>query len=143
MDRVVERNVDLDASPAEVWRALTEPDELATWFGPDVELDLRPGGGGRFVDDDGQARRAVVDEVHHGERLVLRWWPEGDDPAAGASVVTFVVSPTDSGTRLMVTERLVARASSASLRAAAEAAATAWMWRLDLLLLRLAAVARV
>jgi uncharacterized protein YndB with AHSA1/START domain len=143
MDPVVERNVDLDASPAEVWRALTEPAELATWFGPDVELDLRPGGGGRFVDDDGQARRAVVDEVHHGERLVLRWWPEGDDPGAGASVVTFLVSPTGSGTRLVVTERLVAVASSASMRAAAEAARTAWMWRLDLLLLRLAAVARV
>lgn len=143
MDPVVERNVDLDASPAEVWRALTEPNELATWFGPDVELDLRPGGGGRFVDDDGHARRAVVDEVHHGERLVLRWWPEGDDPAAGASVVTFVVSPTGSGTRLVVTERLVAHASSVSVRAAAEAARTAWMGRLDLLLLRLAAVARV
>ena len=143
MDPVVERNVDLDASPAEVWRALTEPAELATWFGPDVELDLRPGGGGRFVDDDGQARRAVVDEVHHGERLVLRWWPEGDDPGAGASVVTFVVAPTGSGTRLVVTERLVARASTVSLRAAAEAARTAWMWRLDLLLLRLATAARV
>ena len=63
MDPVVERNVDLDATPDEVWRALTEPDELATWFGPEVELDVRPGGGGRFVDDDGVARRAVVDEV--------------------------------------------------------------------------------
>jgi uncharacterized protein YndB with AHSA1/START domain len=143
MDAVVERNVDLDASPAEVWRALTEPDELVAWFGPDVELDLRPGGRGRFVDDDGSARRAVVDEVHQGERLVLRWWPEGDDPGAGASVVTFVVAPTGSGTRLVVTERLVARASTASLQAAAAAARTAWMWRLDLLLLRLAAVARV
>src|SRR3954463_15291631 len=102
MDPVVERNVDLDASPAEVWRALTEPDELTTWFGPDVELDLRPGGGGRFVDDDGRARPAGVDAGHPGEGLVLRWWPEGDDPASGASVVTFVVSPTGSGTRLLV-----------------------------------------
>jgi uncharacterized protein YndB with AHSA1/START domain len=143
MDPVVERNVDLDATPAEVWRALTEPEELATWFGPAVELDLRPGGAGRFVDDDGTARRAVVDEVHDGVRLVLRWWPEGDDPGAGASVVTFVVAPTGSGTRLVVTEQLVARASTAGMRAAADAARTAWMWRLDLLLLRLAAVARV
>ena len=143
MDPVVERNVDLDASPAEVWRALTEPDELATWFGPDVELDLRPGGGGRFVDDDGQARRAVVDEVHHGERLVLRWWPEGDDPAAGASVVTFVVSPTGSGTRLVVTERLVARALPPACGPPPRPSTRRGTWRLDLLLLRLAVVARV
>jgi len=44
---------------------------------------------------------------------------------------------------LVVTERLVARASAASLRAAAEAARTAWQWRLDVLLLRVAALVRV
>src|SRR5262245_13853590 len=143
MDPVVERSVDLDASPDDVWRALTEPDELATWFGPEADLDARPGGRGRFVDDDGCVRWAVVDQVRPGERLEMRWWPEGDDPGAGASVVTFVVAPSGSGTRLIVTERLVARASTASLRAAADAARTAWMWRLDVLLLRLAAVAPV
>jgi uncharacterized protein YndB with AHSA1/START domain len=146
MDPVVERSVDLDAAPDDVWRALTDADELAAWFGPEAELDAQPGGLGRFVDDDGCVRRAVVDQVHTGERLVLRWWPEGDDPSAGASVVTFVVAPTGSGTRLIVTERLAAAAtgaSVASMRAAAEAARTAWMWRLDVLLLRLAAVALV
>jgi uncharacterized protein YndB with AHSA1/START domain len=146
MDPVVERSVDLDATPDDVWRAITEPEELAAWFGQEAELDVQPGGLGRFVDDDGCVRRAVVDHVRAGERLVLRWWPEGDDSAAGASVVTFVVAPTGSGTRLIVTERLAATAagvSAASVRAAAEAARTAWMWRLDVLLLRLAAVALV
>jgi uncharacterized protein YndB with AHSA1/START domain len=145
MDPVVERSVDLDASPDDVWRALTEPDELASWFGPEAELDVQPGGRGRFVDDDGRVRRAVVDQVHAGERLVLRWWPEGDDSGAGASVVTFVVTPTGSGSRLIVTERLAAVAgpSTASVRAAADAARTAWMWRLDVLLLRVAALVRV
>src|SRR5215211_9071905 len=118
MDAVVERNVNLDATPDDVWRALTEPEELAAWFGPEAELDVRPGGRGRFVDDDGRVRSAVVDRVRPGERLVLRWWPEGDDPGAATSVVTFVVSPTGSGTRLVVTERLVAQASAAGMRAA-------------------------
>jgi uncharacterized protein YndB with AHSA1/START domain len=146
MDPVVERSVDLDAAPDDVWRAITDAEELAAWFGPEAELDVQPGGLGRFVDDEGCVRRAVVDQVHTGERLVLRWWPEGDDPAPGASVVTFVVAPTGSGTRLIVTERLAvasAGASTGSMRAAAEAARTAWMWRLDVLLLRLAAVALV
>ena len=104
MDPVVERSVDLDVEPDDVWRALTEPDELAAWFGPEVELDVRPGGHGRFVDDEGCARRAVVDHVQAGERLAV---------------------------------------TGASLRAAADAARTAWMWRLDVLLLRVAALARV
>jgi uncharacterized protein YndB with AHSA1/START domain len=141
MDPVVERSVDLDAEPDDVWRALTEPDELAAWFGPEAQLDVRPGGHGRFVDDEGCARRAVVDHVQAGERLVLRWWPEDGGPGAGASVVTFVLAPTGSGTRLIVTERLAV--TGASLRAAADAARTAWMWRLDVLLLRVAALARV
>ena len=141
MDPVVERSVDLDAELDDVWRALTEPDELAAWFGPEVQLDLRPGGRGRFVDDDGCARRAVVDQVEAGERLVLRWWPEDGGSGAGASVVTFVLAPTGSGTRLIVTERLAA--TGASVRAAADAARTAWMWRLDVLLLRVAALVRV
>jgi uncharacterized protein YndB with AHSA1/START domain len=45
----------LPAPRALVWRALTEPDELAKWWGPhgfttrSVELDLRVGGGYRFT----------------------------------------------------------------------------------------------
>src|SRR3954453_12632391 len=103
MDAGGERAVDLDATAEDVWRALTEPEELVSWFGPEADLDVRPGGHGRFVDDDGVIRRAVVDELETGERLVLRWWPEGDDPA-GASVVTFRIAPTPGrpGVRLLV-----------------------------------------
>jgi uncharacterized protein YndB with AHSA1/START domain len=144
MDQVVERTVELDASPDDVWRALTEPDELAAWFGREAELDAQPGGRGRFVDDDGLVRRAVVDQVRPGEELVLRWWPEGDD-GTGASVVTFVVAPTTSGSRLIVTERLAAAGAvtDRAMEAAAAAARTAWMWRLDLLLLRVSVRCRV
>ena len=94
MDPVVERSVDLDASPDDVWRALTEPDELAAWFGPEAELDVQPG---RPRSLRRRRRRACAGpsstRCTPGERLVLRWWPEGDDPGAGASVVTFVVAP--------------------------------------------------
>jgi uncharacterized protein YndB with AHSA1/START domain len=47
-------NIDrtFDASPAEVWSAWSEPEQLAEWWGPDgfhtpvesVSVDLRPGG---------------------------------------------------------------------------------------------------
>lgn len=35
-----------------VWRALTQPSELGHWFPSQVELDLRPGGKVRFIEDD-------------------------------------------------------------------------------------------
>src|SRR5262245_65042320 len=103
----VQRTVDLDVSPDELWQAITDPAELATWFAPEAELDAVPGGHGRFVDDDGVVRRALVDEVEPGRRLVLRWWPDGDGPIA-TSVVTLVVAPLVGGARLVVTEELAA-----------------------------------
>ena len=135
----VERSVDLDVSLDALWHAITDERELATWFAPEAALDVRPGGQGRFVDDDGVARRAVVEELDPGRRLVLRWWPEGDGPA-GASVVTLVVTPRPGGARLQITEQLAASARS-DFGALAEASRTAWMWRLDLLALRVAAMA--
>jgi hypothetical protein len=49
------------------------------------------------------------------------------------------VAPRGGGVRLVVTEQLAASAR-ADLGALADAARTAWAWRLDLLLLRVAAV---
>ncbi len=142
----VQRSIDVDAAPDDLWRLVAEPDELATWFAVEADLDLSPGGAGRFVDDEGTVRRAVVDAVDPGRRLVLRWWPE-DHGQIAASVVTITVAPRAGGARLVVTEQLAAPAGattvSAGVRAAAAAAIDAWQWRLDLLLLRVTAVARV
>jgi uncharacterized protein YndB with AHSA1/START domain len=144
MDSIVERSIDLDVGPDDLWRAITDPDELAAWFAPEVELDVVPGGHGRFVDDDGVARSAVIDDVEPGRRLVLRWWPDAEGPAQ-ASVVTLLVAPRTGGARLVVTEQLAVpvgrMGAEAELSAVADAARSAWMWRLDLLLLRVAAAA--
>ena len=135
----VERSVDLDVSVAELWRALTDPDELAAWFAPEAELDVRTGGRGWFVDDEGVRRGAVVKSVEVERRLVLRWWPDGGELGA-ATTVTLDVAPRAGGARLTVTEQLCP-AAGPDLSAVAEAAASAWMWRLDMLLLRVAAAA--
>jgi uncharacterized protein YndB with AHSA1/START domain len=139
MLRAVERSLDLDVSPDELWRAITEDAELAMWFAPEAALDARVGGRGRFVDDDGVARQAVVEELEPGHRLVLRWWPDVDGPVA-ASIVTLVVAPRPGGARLRVTGHLAASAR-ADYGALAEASRKAWLWRLDLLLLRVAVMA--
>jgi uncharacterized protein YndB with AHSA1/START domain len=68
--------------PERVWRALTDPRELAAWWCDEADLDLRPGGrcrfggprafgGGRRVGEPAPECRIL--ELSAPERLVLRW----------------------------------------------------------------------
>ena len=95
----VTRTVVLPVTRDEAWEALTEPERLREWFANDVELDVRPGGEGTFRWDNGESRRAVVDEVAEGERLVLHWEDDSrvelelDDAPAGTRVLVRETSP--------------------------------------------------
>jgi uncharacterized protein YndB with AHSA1/START domain len=95
----VTRTVVLPVTRDEAWEALTEPERLREWFANDVELDVRPGGEGMFRWDNGESRRAVVDEVAEGERLVLRWEDDSrvelelDDAPAGTRVLVRETTP--------------------------------------------------
>lgn len=97
----VTRDVELPAGADEVWEALTDDDRRAEWFGGDTEVDVRPGGRGFVTDDDGGRRDVLVHEVEPGRRLSLDWWTDDEVP----SHVEFVIEPTESGSRLTVTER--------------------------------------
>ena len=48
-DRVSRHSLGIHASPAEVYRALTDPTELQCWFVTEAAIDLRPGGPFRWV----------------------------------------------------------------------------------------------
>src|SRR6266536_2602137 len=87
------REIVLDAPPEEVWAALTEAERLEEWFANDVELDARPGGEGVFRWENGEERRAIVEEIEEERRLALRW--EDDD-----SLVELELEETESGTVL-------------------------------------------
>ncbi len=73
----------LNASPAEIWRAWTDPGLLTRWFGPDnvetleAEVDLRVGGAYRVTMLENNGERHQVSGVYHeiveNERLVLSW----------------------------------------------------------------------
>lgn len=109
----VRRTVELDAAPAEVWRALTEGDQLSAWFGADVEIDAHPGG--QLVARGAHGRRrAVVVDVEPERSLAFRWLPEyhpvgfvwmpDDTPAGESGEVVVTLTPLAAGTRLTVTE---------------------------------------
>jgi uncharacterized protein YndB with AHSA1/START domain len=115
----VVREVVFDSPPEEVWEALTEPERLEDWFANDVEFDLEQGGVFRW--EDGEVRRAVVEEVEPERRLAIRWWdPERD--GAGESGVTFTLEDVPDGTRLIVTETVTSL----------QACAGEWSWALEM-----------
>jgi uncharacterized protein YndB with AHSA1/START domain len=95
IDRLVRRTVTLDASPDEVWRLLTDAEELAGWLGTVDGDTLR--------ELDGTARRFVLDEVVDGRRIGFTWWTDEGD----VSEVVFTVDETEEGTQVTVEERAV------------------------------------
>ncbi|HVN50078.1 MAG TPA: SRPBCC domain-containing protein [Acidimicrobiales bacterium] len=77
----VERSVRIGAPADEVWRSLTDPDELSAWLGGEVELDrpLSPGAAGRVVEGDGTVRHLLVTDHEPGRLVRWHWWhDEGD-----------------------------------------------------------------
>ncbi len=99
----VERSTDLPLEQDDAWRAVAEPDELERWLAPEVELDLREGGG-IVVREHGDERHGTVVEVEPPRRWVFQW-----DDGEG-STVEISVEPAHPGTRIHVVERSPAEA---------------------------------
>jgi uncharacterized protein YndB with AHSA1/START domain len=92
-----------DASPAEVWSALTEPKRLARWLA-DVELDLRVGG--EYVlrfspNDDSQMTRGKVLALEPERLLELTWLYPGEED----TVLRLELRPDGEGTVLVLDHR--------------------------------------
>jgi uncharacterized protein YndB with AHSA1/START domain len=101
--------------PERVWRALTEPDELRTWFLTEATIDGRPGGTVDLV--------TGPDRVHATGRI-LEWepprvyeheWrvPPGPYvPNGESAVVRWELTPVEEGTLLVLTWRGLSRATA-------------------------------
>jgi uncharacterized protein YndB with AHSA1/START domain len=112
-DPRVEREIELDAPPDDVWEELADPDRLGAWFGAGVDLAVEPGGTGTFSFPGGEMRRARVVDVEEGRRVSFLWWPVA--PAVGRPThVTITIEPTGAGSRVRVREAPSARARAAA-----------------------------
>jgi uncharacterized protein YndB with AHSA1/START domain len=84
-----------EAPRERVWRALTEPEELAGWLA-EAEIELRVGGSIVLKFDDGD-ERGTITELREPELLAYTW-NEGETD----SLVRFELEPDGDGTRLML-----------------------------------------
>ena len=98
----VAREVFLDADPDEVWQAVTSPDQLADWFGAEIDGDIAPGEIVRFTQPDGTQRRALIERMDEPRELVFRWLPRVDE---SPSRVDITIDETGDGSIMRVVER--------------------------------------
>ena len=94
---------DLHHAPEKVWRALTDPVLLAEWLLPVVDLKLERGATFTFKTQpvagwDGIVQCRIAEIETH--RKLTCDWGVGDM----ATVVTFTLTPTASGTRLSLVQ---------------------------------------
>jgi uncharacterized protein YndB with AHSA1/START domain len=95
----VERETLVEATPEEVWEALTDEDRLEEWLAPDVELD--PTEGGEIAVRDGDEERfGTVESIEELERFAFTW----SRPGEGESFVEFTIEGLPGGTRVTVVE---------------------------------------
>src|SRR5215212_252926 len=95
----VERETMVEASPEEVWEALTDEDRLEEWMAPEVELDPTEGGEISVRDGDDH-RTGTVETLEENERFAFTW----SRPGEGPSFVEFTIEALPGGSRVTVVE---------------------------------------
>jgi uncharacterized protein YndB with AHSA1/START domain len=121
----VERETLVEATPEEVWEALTDEDRLEEWMAPDVELD--PVEGGEIAVRDGEDERAgTVETVEEHERFAFTW----SRPGEGESFVEFTIEALPAGTRVTVVETPMSSAATNTAAGSTAVAAGGWAPRL-------------
>ena len=109
----IDRTIEIKAPPDRVWRALTNVEELSTWFQVKIEGDVAPDTEvwmtSLLPEHAGQRFRVRFREMIPPRRFVWEWHPGEVDPNVDYSrepttTVTFTLEPVERGTRLSVSE---------------------------------------
>src|SRR3954447_15688578 len=99
---VVKREIEIEASPEDVWEAVTDP---ARWLGEEVDAPDGMEPGAEIVVRDAHGHRhGRVESADPPGRLVWWWWRE-DEPATRVEILV-VAAP--ASTRVVVVETLPA-----------------------------------
>jgi uncharacterized protein YndB with AHSA1/START domain len=107
----IEREIEINASPATVFQVITSPQHLREWWPDEAVVDPTPGAEGELVFGDrssGEAQipKITVVEAEPPRLFSFRWvYPEGEPADEGNSLlVTFELSALGERTLLRMTE---------------------------------------
>jgi uncharacterized protein YndB with AHSA1/START domain len=131
----IERTVEVPHPPAVVWAALTTAEGLASWFGQEATIDLRPGGAARMRWENGSTVDMRVERVEEPRVFGYTWQIHGlpeDDPRR--TYVEFILEPSGEGTRLTVVETGFAQLPDDAHGSAYDGNTKGWASELDELL---------
>lgn len=113
MTNRIEKSVEIAAPVERVWRALTDHEEFGQWFRVKLDQPFAPGaestGHITYPGYEHVRWTAWIERMEAPRLFSYRWHPYAIDPAVDYSgepttLVEFRLEPTDSGTRLTVTE---------------------------------------
>jgi uncharacterized protein YndB with AHSA1/START domain len=107
----LEKQIQIDASPAAVYEVVSDPRHIAQWWTDKADFEPTPGGTGvlvweqRATNHPFEVQITLVEAVP-GQRFSFRWlYPGGETPTSNNSLlVTFELTSVGSGTLLTVTE---------------------------------------
>jgi uncharacterized protein YndB with AHSA1/START domain len=128
----IERTLEVAHPPERVWAALTTADGLASWFGHQATIDLRPGGAAQMSWPEGYVADMRVERVEEPRVFAFTWPIFGlpkDDPRR--TYVEFTLEPIPAGTRLTVVETGFAQLSDDEWGTAYNGNSTGWVSELD------------
>jgi uncharacterized protein YndB with AHSA1/START domain len=109
----IEKRIELKATPARVWRALTDHREFGAWFGVKLETPFVPGKSTRgnitYPGYEHLVMEVVVQKMEPERLFSFHWHPYAVDPKVDYSkepptLVEFRLEKTAAGTLLTVTE---------------------------------------
>lgn len=113
MTNHIEKRIELKATPARVWRALTNHEEFGTWFRVKLDGPFVPGQVSRgHITHPGYEHlkwEAQVKEMDAERYFAFSWHPYAIDPdkdysTEPSTLVEFRLTPSAAGTLLVVTE---------------------------------------
>lgn len=99
----IEREVELMATPEQIWERITDSSMISAWMGGDVDIEPRPGGSITFSPEAGPEVWGTVEEVVENERIQWSWRTDEGRP----SLIEFELSPAGQGTIVTVRETLL------------------------------------
>jgi uncharacterized protein YndB with AHSA1/START domain len=107
----IARDIEIEAPVEVVWRTITEPELIRTWFSDVADVDAKPGAEGaltfRADSDDPYVVDITVVEADRPHRFSYRWvYPHGERATeSNSTLVTFtLVADGEERTRLRVVE---------------------------------------